>query len=341
MKKGFLQRILALAIAFNMLLPVGVFADTKKDETTTITISAAGDCTLGVDSRYNNNFNNKYNQKGSKYFLKNVKSVFSADDITIVNLEGTLTTSTNRASKTFTFKGPQKYVNILTEGSVEVVNLANNHTMDFGQKGFDDTKKILKKKKIKYSYGTTIAYKTVKNVKVAFLGFNALSGAGKPQIKKAIADAKKHKAKIIVTSFHWGIERNYYPETSQKSLAHYAIDQGASLVIGHHPHVLQGLEEYKGRYILYSLGNFCFGGNSNPSDKDTMIYQQTFYVKNGKLTKKKDAKVIPCSLSGVSYSNDFQPKILKGNEKTRIIGKLNKMSKNMKVKIGKNGAINP
>lgn len=311
----------------------------KKSDTVAITISEAGDCTLGVDSRFNSTFNEYYDRKGAAYFLKKVKPVFSKDDITIVNFEGTLTESSARQVKAFTFKGPAKHVKILKKGSVEVVNLANNHSMDFGSKGFSDTKKTLKKNKVKYCYNSTIAYKKVKGVKVAFIGFSQLSGAGESQVKAAIKQAKKNKAKIIIASFHWGIEYDYYPSGNQKSIARYAISEGADLVLGHHPHVLQGVEKYKGRYIVYSLGNFCFGGNVNPRDKDSMIFQQTFYVKKGKLTKKNDAKIIPCSLSGKSYTNDFQPRILKGKGKKRVLNRIRSFSKGMNVIIKNSGKI--
>lgn len=311
----------------------------KKSKTVSITISAAGDCTLGVDSRYNNTFNDYYRRKGAAYFLKKVKPVFSKDDITIANFEGTLTSSNNRAQKTFTFKGPAGYASILKKGSVEIVNLANNHTMDFGQSAFTDTKKNLKKKKIKYCYNETIAYKTVKGIKVAFLGFNQLNGVSESQVKNGIKQAKKKRAKIIIVSFHWGIEKSYYPTAMQKAMGHYAIECGASLVLGHHPHVLQGIEKYKGRYIVYSLGNFCFGGNVNPADKDTMIFQQTFYVKNGKLLKKNDAKIIPCSLSSTSYTNDFQPKRLTGSSKRKLIQKINRLSNGMNTSVKSNGKL--
>lgn len=309
----------------------------KKSKTVKITISAAGDCTLGIDPRLNYNFNNYYNRKGPSYFLKKVNKVFSKDDITVVNFEGTLTNSAYRTPKTFNFKGPAKHVKILKKGSVEVVNLANNHTMDWGMQGYNDTVNTLKKNKIGYCINDNIAYKTVDGVKVAFIGFNQLNGVSEARVKKAIKTAKKKKAKIIITSFHWGVERSYYPEDRQKAMAHAAIDAGASLVLGHHPHVLQGLEKYKGRYIVYSLGNFCFGGHTNPADKDTMIYQQTFYVKNGKLQKKNDVKVIPCSLSSSGYTNDFQPRILTGNSKKNLINKMNRLSSGMHVKLKSDG----
>lgn len=311
----------------------------KKNRTVKITISAAGDCTLGVDSRYNNTFNNYYNKYGDAYFFKKVKSVFSKDDLTIVNFEGTLTNSTARANKTFTFKAPAKYVKILKKGSVEVVTLANNHTMDFGSQGFRDTKETLKKNKISYCEGSTIAYKTVKGVKVAFVGFNALTGITEQHVKDTIQKAKKKKAKIIIASFHWGIEREYYPNARQKTLGRCAISSGASLVLGHHPHRVQGVEKYKGRYIVYSLGNFSFGGHTNPDDKDAFIFQQTFYVKNGKLQKKNDAKIIPCSISSVSYTNNYQPKILTGSEKKRLIKKINTLSKGMNTSFENSGKV--
>lgn len=313
--------------------------DKKTSKETTITISAAGDCTLGIDSRIHHTFDSYYTKNGNAYFLKKVKPVFSKDDITIVNFEGTLTTSTNRANKAFTFKGPKKYVGILKKGSVEVVTLANNHSMDFGRKGLADTQKTLKKNKIAYCYNSTISYKKVKGIKIAFIGFSQLEGTTASQVTKAIKKAKKKRAKIIITSFHWGIEREYYPNSKQTSLAHSAINAGASLVLGHHPHVLQGIERYKGRYIVYSLGNFCFGGNTNPKDKDTMIFQQTFHIKDGKILSKKDARVIACSLSGSSACNDYQPRILKGSSKKRVIKKLNTLSKGLHIRINSKGKL--
>lgn len=310
-----------------------------KNKTVKITISAAGDCTLGVDYNYNTAFNDCYNAKGSAYFLRNVKSVFSKDDITITNLEGPLTSSQSRVPSTFTFKGPKKHVSILTKGSVEVVNLANNHTMDYGQSGFHDTTDTLRKHKISYCHYGTIAYKKVKGVKVAFPGFSQLRGVSQKQVKDGINKAKKARAKIIIVSFHWGVERSYEPNSLQTSMGRYAIQCGASLVLGHHPHVLQGIEKYRGRYIVYSLGNFCYGGHTNPSDKDTMIFQQTFSIKNGKLKKDASAKVIPCSISSTSQYNNFQPTILSGGRKSTLIRKINRISRGKHITVKANGKI--
>lgn len=112
------------------------------------------------------------------------------------------------------------------------------------------------------------------------------------------------------------------PAESQKTLAHYTVDSGADLVLGHHPHVVQGIEEYNGKFIVYSLGNFMFGGNRNPSDKDTYVFQQTFHLKNGKLTDKKEINVVPFSISSVAYRNNYQPKKLEGAEAERVKKKI-------------------
>ncbi len=311
----------------------------KKDSVTKITISAAGDCTLGIDSHYNGNFNSYYDANGPEYFLKKVKPVFAKDDITVVNFEGTLTESGNRQNKTYTFKGPAKHVNILKKGSVEVVNLANNHSFDFGPQGLSDTQATLRKNKILFCYKSCIAYKKVKGVKIAFIGLNKLDGDNTALIDSTISAAKKAKAQIIIVNYHWGEERVYQADGLQKFLGKYCIDRGADLVIGHHPHVLQGIENYKGKYIVYSLGNFCFGGNVNPSDKDTMIFQQTFYIKKGKLQKTRDARIIPCSLSGVSYTNNYQPVILKKSAKAHIINKVRGYSSGMNISIKSDGTL--
>ncbi len=157
---------------------------------------------------------------------------------------------------------------------------------------------------------------------MAFLGFDEVDGVTKKQVKAGIKKAKKAKAAIIIVSFHWGIERDYYPARVQKSLGRYAIDCGASLVLDHHPHVLQGIEEYKGRYIVHSLGNFCFGGNSNPEDKDCMLFQQTFTVAGDEVAKNDDVNFIACSVSSESDRNTYQPTIAEGDEKARIDEKI-------------------
>ena len=302
----------------------------KEESPVSITISAAGDCTLGTDENFDQSrsLNAYYDENGPAYFLQSVKPVFEADDLTIVNMEGTLTESTSRMDKTFAFKGPADYTKILKEGSVEAANLANNHSRDYGEQSYTDTIAALDAAGIvNFGYDRT-AVMDVNGVKVGLVGtYELAEGMGcEEEMIANIKAVEDQGAQIVIVSFHWGIERENYPDETQVSLAHSAIDHGADLVLGHHPHVLQGIEVYNGKNIVYSLGNFCFGGNSNPSDKDTMIFQQTFTVQNGELVEDNVTNVIPCSLSSESGRNTYQPTPLEGEEKDRVMAKIEEFS---------------
>ena len=302
----------------------------KEEPPVSITISAAGDCTLGTDENFDQSrsLNAYYDENGPAYFLQSVKPVFEADDLTIVNMEGTLTESTSRMDKTFAFKGPADYTKILTEGSVEAANLANNHSRDYGEQSYTDTIAALDAAGIvNFGYDRT-AVMDVNGVKVGLVGtYELAEGMGcEEEMIANIKAVEDQGAQIVIVSFHWGIERENYPDENQVNLAHSAIDHGADLVLGHHPHVLQGIEVYNGKNIVYSLGNFCFGGNSNPSDKDTMIFQQTFTVQNGELVEDNVTNVIPCSLSSESGRNTYQPTPLEGEDKDRVMAKIEEFS---------------
>lgn len=293
---------------------------------TTLTISAAGDFTLGTDEtfQYAGSFPDEAEKNGLPYFVAELDDIFKNDDLSTVNLETTLTNATEKAVKKFRFKGDPSYAQILELGGIESVNLANNHIHDYLQKGYEDTIETLKKQKIGY-FGYDHQYITeVKGIKVGALGYEGWNDTKeiREQVAKDIQSLKKKGAEIVLVHYHWGVERSYVPAESQKTLAHYTVDSGADLVLGHHPHVVQGIEEYNGKFIVYSLGNFMFGGNRDPSDKDTYVFQQTFHLKNGKLTDKKEINVVPFSISSVAYRNNYQPKKLEGAEAERVKKKI-------------------
>lgn len=291
-----------------------------------ISISAAGDCTFGTDinSVGYNSFDSEFiTQKNDyTYFLKLVKPYFEKDDLTIVNFEGTLSENGERADKQYAFRGNPEYVNILTSSSVEAVNLANNHSRDYGEISFTDTQKIMDENNIVWSCGKDVAVKEVNGIKIGMIGSNMQRYEDKQNFTKNLESLKELEPDLIIASFHWGVEREYYPTSLQIEYAHLAIDNGADLVLGHHPHVLQGIEKYNGKYIIYSLGNFCFGGNKNPSDKDSMIFNQVFCFKDGKLLDDEKVSVIPCSISSVSTRNNYQPMPLNGEEFERVKEKI-------------------
>ena len=297
-----------------------------------LTLSVVGDCTLGTDETfdYDTSLNAYYENYGADYFLQNVKDIFSTDDLTIANFEGTLTDSDEREDKTFAFKAPASYASILTGGSVEAVNTANNHSHDYGDQSFDDTLAALDDAGIVHFGYDETAVMDVKGIKVGLVGIYELYDhlEREQQLKDNIAKVKADGAQLIVVIFHWGNETETVPDSNQTTLGRIAIDEGADLVCGHHPHVLQGIETYKGRNIVYSLGNFCFGGNSSPSDMDTMIYQQTFTIDADGVKKDNVTNIIPCSISSSAYDgyNNYQPTPAEGDEATRILGKINERS---------------
>ncbi|WP_449622453.1 CapA family protein [Robertmurraya sp. Marseille-Q9965] len=301
---------------------------------TTIKISAAGDFTIGTDESfgYNGTFVHEADKKGLSHFVGGLNDIFKNDDLTTVNLETTLTNASQKAVKKFRFKGDPSYVEILKLGGIESVNLANNHIHDYLQQGYDDTIKTLKNANIGY-FGYDNKYlTTIKDVKIGALGYEGWADTTeiRSRVSKDIEELRNQGAQIVLVHFHWGVEREYVPTASQQSLARFTVDSGADLVLGHHPHVLQGIEEYNGKFIVYSLGNFMFGGNRNPDDKDTFVFQQTFHLENGELTDKKQINVVPFSISSQSNRNDYRPTMLEGVERDRVKQKIIDVSNKIK-----------
>ena len=142
------------------------------------------------------------------------------------------------------------------------------------------------------------------------------------QIKTNIQSLKDKGADIVVCAFHWGVELSDTPDENQVTLAHFAIDNGADLVIGHHPHIIQGIESYKGKYIAYSLGNFCFGGNTSPTETDTIIFQADVTLDAGRNVTGTSIKAIPCSITSDSSTNNYQPQLLTGDSAQTTLQKL-------------------
>ena len=283
--------------------------------TVRLTITAAGDCTFGGEegSKGRRRFIDLANTEGYDYFFDGVRQVFEGDDLTIVNLEGPLTTAVKSNKHGFVFKGDPEYVNILTGSSVELCNLANNHTLDYGKNGLKDTVNVLEAAKIGYcGYSKTFST-TIKGVRVCALGFTWWDSDYK-QIGQAIQNARAN-CDLLIVNMHWGIEGNTMQDHKQVAMGHAIIDAGADLVIGTHPHVYQGIEKYKGKYIVYSLGNFCFAGNANPDDKRCLIFRQRFSFNPGMGIARANIldagiDVIPASISSVPEKNDFVPTVL-------------------------------
>ena len=311
----------------------------KAQPPVSLTVSVVGDCTLGMDESfdYDTSLNAFYDNYGSEYFMQNVKSIFEADDLTIANNECTYTESTDRRDRQFCFKAPASYAKILADGDIEAVNLSNNHLLDYGQQGVDETKEALAAQNIVY-FGSVVtdgpdqtAMMEVKGVKIGLVGTYVLNEYLDiaPEMKSNIEKMRAEGAQIVIVILHWGEELDQYPDEVQYALGRMAVDYGADLVCGHHAHVIQGIETYKGKNICYGLANFCFGGNPWPTEMDTFIYQQTFTIENGQLLSDNVVNLIPCSVSSDYSYNNYQPTPQTGEDADRIMEKLRERSANM------------
>ena len=287
----------------------------QSDGSVIVTISATGDVTIGGDTRkkttsiFDKQLANE--PSGLSFPLENVRSVFEADDLTIVNFEGTLTNTKSATKNTYSFAAPPEYVQALSANGIEAVSLENNHVMDHGEQGYADTCAALSGAGILYSghLGSSILT-TDTGAKIGMLSYQTFNG-NYPKIYAAlegdIAALREQGCQLVIVSYHWGEEKDYIPNERQVPLGRATIDAGADLVLGHHSHRMNPIEVYKGKYICYSLGNFSFAGNIRPDDMDTFIFQKRFRVAADGSVSDAGMRIIPCSISSQEKVNDFKP----------------------------------
>lgn len=281
-------------------------------------ISAIGDCTLTSHQNVGPKEAKSYAAKMGEdyaYPFSNTVSYFESDDLTLANLECTLSDAKLSSMEQFYFLCPAAYAQILTEGGVDFVTTANNHNLDFKQRGLDDTWAALEEAGVPYGVdGETRLLRTESGLTVGIYCVYNRYHPDQAACLEAIRSLRAQGAEYVICMFHWGAEMNYQPSEEQVELAHACIDGGADLVYGSHSHCLQPVEEYNGGYILYSMGNWSFGGSTNPRDPDTAIIQIRV-CRRGNEVSNESLTAIPCSVSsrpalegytGDNY-NDYRP----------------------------------
>ena len=312
-----------------------------------LTISMVGDILLdGSVKRF-------IGKNGVDYPWKEVQEYLRASDLAIGNLETSITDRNIKwEGKKYNFKAPSRVLKGLKDSGIEVVTIANNHVLDYGHDGLIDTMKNLDKYDIKYAGAGKNKKEAVKGVilekkgvKVGILSFSrvipdmkwyakdnraGIVSAYDPYVNEMLECIKemKKEADIVILSIHWGVERSTSPRKEEIAVAKKAIDSGADIVMGHHPHVLQGIEIYKGKPIFYSLGNFVFGSWDKINSK-TVIGQ---VVIKGK--KVSDVKIIPCKIV------NCRPVPLQNKEKANLIEYMRNLSNGFDIAIDKNGIVN-
>ena len=272
------------------------------------TISAVGDCTLNSSPNFVNSPSgyNAYLNGDFAYPFSHTVQYFETDELTLANLECCLSDQTLYSSQQFSFLCPTEYANILLEGGVDFVTTANNHMMDFGQTGVEDTYAALENYGMPYGKeGEAQIITTPNGIAVGiYCDYNSYS----PQKSKCVATIEQLKADgadYIICMFHWGVELYYSPNAAQIELAHACIDAGADLIYGSHSHCLQPIELYNDGIILYSLGNWTFGGSTMPSDQDTVIAQITIKRDLDGTITNEGIETIPCRISGQPKENNY------------------------------------
>ena len=314
------------------------------DEAIIMTITCTGDLTIGGDTYHHKDiFSPELEAHGGdiNFIFQNVRSILMSDDLTIVNFEGTLTDTQyvpkEKRENDFLFSISPSYAHVLPDNGIEAVSLENNHVMDHGEEGYEDTKAALREAGVIYSNSEEIGVFEFQGIQVAMLSYLCIDRYGKPFggydtfEEKVAADivAAKEIYPLVIVSFHWGLEptesqpnRGYKPTKNQIRLGHLAADSGADLIVGHHSHRIQPIEYYNNTFICYSLGNFCFAGHNRPRDMLSIMFQIRFRIKEGAVSYK-DFRIIPIRISSKSEKNDFIPTPFDpGAETDAIIGLL-------------------
>lgn len=290
-----------------------------------ITIVGGGDVMLGGP------WESQVAQDGYRYPFKQVSSLLQKADLSFVNLEAPLTTrGTEFVGKTYRFRVNPKAAIALKQSGITTVTLANNHSMDYGALGLADTLQYLRQAGVdavgagmNRTEARRIQFYTVRGTTVAFLGYsltlpqefwaaNARPGTAvlrEVDVREDIAAARK-RAAIVIVAVHWGAEGSTALREYQPRLAHMMIDAGADVILGHHPHILQGMEHYKQGLIFYSLGNFAFASKSRIATR-TMLVRLRFEG------KKRLAELIPLTIDHRRVG--FQPTPLSGTGADELI----------------------
>ncbi len=326
-----------------------------------VVLSFAGDCTFGTVNGDNSDirFPSVYRRSGrADYPFALIKPWFLNDDLSIVNFECTLTNATSAADKQWHFKGAARYATLFPAGSVEAVGLSNNHSFDYLKAGFNDTVANFGQAHVPVFYQNAPFIRNVpsftlrRGVEVVIIGDCTVVGENTTLIdgapERVIREIKRYKkpGNIVVVVMHWGSELDTVPRPWQQELGRKLIDAGADAVVGHHPHVVQGIELYKGKTIAYSLGNFAFGGNSLARYPETVVLRLRFHAGDGKSSDRQTRVmapfIVPCwvtssqarNTAGI-LKNNYQPKPVFGETADRTVALVLKRSARLKYGVKK------
>lgn len=327
----FLSILLAVFLSAEMIC-TGVNADLKElqteSETFQIEINIAGDAMLAAYKNQDSvgGFNEYVENHKPAYFFKEVNHIFRNDDLTIVNLENVFTDKELKEvakdhNPAYWYRSKSNNTEILKAGFIEAVSLANNHYGDYGNQGRLDTQAAVAKAGILYGHNDKTFYYEKNGYRIAVICHGLWGEWQASAIIDRIKEAEK-ESDFQIVYYHGGTERIHKPEEWKIRASRKLVDNGADLVIGNHPHVLQPMENYNGVDIVYSVGNFCFGGSRKPENR-TIIYSLKLEISKDGILLNKTSNIIPCYVYTGSVNN-YQPDVIEDeNIKQRVIDFMN------------------
>lgn len=311
---------------------------------TSVTLSFVGSCAVGMDENtaYDGSFQAYYDNYGASYFFQNVKSIFEGDDLTTASLDGTLTLSDNRQDKEQALRADPSYANILALGGMDAASVAGDHIFDYGDEGYVDTLANLDNAGVRRFGFENVLTATVSGQTTPTADQTSMVETGgisvgltgvwqdseqdyEDMAMENVAALQEQGAQIIVVMLHWTSKDPSVPDDAQVFLAHRLVDAGADLILGIQPDVMQGIERYHGKYIVYSLGSFLCSAKT-PKEPDTFIFQQTFTVSEGQCRENAAYEIIPCAVSTASDVNTYCPTPATGAEAQRILDRVYELS---------------
>ena len=303
-----------------------VLAD--QDATCEVRMTFLGDCTLGGETSKRSSrlgFVRKIEEYGYEHPFRQLSLLTSADDLTVANLEVVLSDrDLKKVKKKYNFIGPTAYTGILTSGGIDCVTIANNHTHDFGDEGYADTKAALDLAGVAwFGSDSPAVWISDDGIMLGFIGVSySLTGDRYKRYSQQYQALRDIGCSAVITVMHAGTEYSYDPpDNYQKQIVDRAVGCGTDLIVGHHPHVVQGYTIQDGVPVIYSLGNCSFGGTTHAKDSDALVLQAVMSFENGALVKQ-ELHFYPISITGDSHYNDYSPVFLTGSDAERVLNKL-------------------
>ena len=299
-----------------------------------VRITFLGDCTLGGEESYRNarlGFVSRVRENGMAFPFRNLARLTAGDDLTVANLEGVLTDrKLKKVEKTYNFSGPTAFTEILTSGGIDCVTLANNHSHDYGEEGYQDTRDALERAGVCwFGADAPAVWRSEEGLMIGFTGVSwSLTGNRYLRYEAQMETLKAMGCAAVITVMHAGEEYSYTPPSPhQRTAVERAAACGAALVIGHHPHVVQGFTTVSGMPVVYSLGNCVFGGTTRAKDSDALAVQAVLRFEEGEL-QETALHFYPISITSDARYNNYSPRFLEGEEAERVLRKMEKSTGN-------------